>query len=56
MCGCGNLSVARGRLLANDLADASATPKLHNLSPHLNPDCFYLSGNGLSRLSWKTGR
>ena len=30
-------------------------PKSCNLSPHLNPDWFYLSGTGLLRLSWKGG-
>jgi len=28
----------------------------YRLLPHLNPDWFYLSGTGLPRLSWKTGR
>jgi len=36
-------------------ADATAIPKPHRLLPHLNPDWFYLSGTGLSSLSWKTG-
>ena len=27
-------------------ADATAMPKPHNLLPHLNPNCFYLSGAG----------
>ena len=30
--------------------------KPHYLLPHLNPDWFYLSGTGLTRLSWKKGR
>jgi len=37
-------------------ADATAIPKPHHLSPHLNPDWLYLSANGLLRLSWKRGR
>jgi len=36
--------------------DATAIPKPHHLLPHLNPDCFYLSGTVLFRLSWKRGR
>jgi len=31
-------------------------PKPHHLLPHLNPDWFYLSGNGLPKLFWKSGR
>ena len=30
-------------------------PKPHRLLFHLSPDCFYLSGTGLLRLSWKRG-
>jgi len=30
--------------------------KPHHLLPRLNPHCFYLSGTGLPRLSWKSGR
>jgi len=33
--------------LHNAPADATAIPKPHLLLPHLNLDCFYLSGNGL---------
>ena len=32
-------------------ADASAIPKPCHLLPHLNPDWFFLSGTGLTRLS-----
>ena len=38
------------------LAGATASPKTHRLLPHLNPDWFYLSGNGLPKLSLKRGR
>ena len=41
------------RLFAYGPADASAIPKSRHLLPHLNSDWFYLSGNGLPRLSWK---
>ena len=30
-------------------------PKPHRLLPHLNPDCFYLSGTSLPCSSWKRG-
>ena len=30
-------------------------PQTHHLLPDLNPDCFYLSGTGILRLSWKRG-
>jgi len=30
-------------------------PKPHHLLPHLYPDWFHLSANGLPRLSWKRG-
>ena len=33
-----------------------AIPKPHHHLPHLKPDWFYLSGTGLTRLSWKRGR
>ena len=36
-------------------ADATAILKPHHLLPHLNSDCFYLSGTGLPKLSWKRG-
>ena len=29
---------------------------LYHLFPHLNPDWFYRSGTGLSRLSWTKSR
>jgi len=35
----------------NGPADATAIPKPHHLLPHLNPDWFYLSDTGSSRLS-----
>ena len=44
------------RLFAYRPADATAIPKLHHLLRHLNPDWFYLSGAGLPRSSWKSGR
>ena len=50
------LSGVRCRLFAYGPADATAIPKPHHLLPHLNRDCFYLSGTGLPRLSWKVGR
>jgi len=56
VCWCGYLSGARCRWFAYGPADATAIPKPHRLLPHLNPGWFYLSGTGLSRLSWKTGR
>ena len=31
-------------------ADATAIPKPHHLLPHLDPDWFYLSGTGLSKV------
>ena len=34
----------------------TAIQKPHYLLPHSNPGRFYLSGTGLPRLSWKTGR
>ena len=37
-------------------ADATAIPKPHHFLSRLNPDWFYLSGTGLPRLSWKSGR
>ena len=52
-CWCGYLSAVRCRLFAYGPADASAIPKSRHLLPHLNSDWFYLSGNGLPRLSWK---
>ena len=51
----GYLSEARCRLFAYGPAYVTAS-KPHHLSPHLNPDWFYLSGTGLPRLSWKRGR
>jgi len=55
-CWCGYLSGARCRLFACGPTDATASPKPRHLLPHLNPNWFYLSGTGLPRLSWKTGR
>ena len=55
-CQCGYLSGARCRLLAYGPADPTAIPKPRHLLPHLNSDWFYLSGTGLSKLSWKRGR
>ena len=57
-CWCGYLSGARCRLFAYGPADATASPKPHNLLPQLNPDWFYLYGTSLPRfrLSWKRGR
>ena len=52
-CWCGCLSRARCRVFAYGPADATAIPKPHRLLPHLDPDWFYLSGTGLSRLPWK---
>ena len=52
-CWFGYLSGVRCRLFAYCPADATAVPKPHHLLHHLNPDWFYLSGTGLSRLSWK---
>jgi len=49
-------SGARCRLFAYGPADATAIPRPHHLLPRLNADWFYLSGTGLPRLSWKTGR
>jgi len=49
-CWCGYLFGARCRLFAYGLADAIASQKTHHVLPHLNPDWFYLSGTGLSRL------
>jgi len=43
------------RLLAYGPADATDKLFPHYLLPHLNPDCFYLFGTGLPRLSWKGG-
>jgi len=40
-------------LFAYGPADASASPKPSHLLPYLNPDCFYVSGTGLPRMSWK---
>jgi len=34
-------------------ADAIGIPKPHHFLRRLNPDWFYLSGTGLTRLSWK---
>ena len=42
-------------MLAHGPADATAIPKPHRLLPRLNPDWFYLSDTGFSRLSWKRG-
>jgi len=50
-CWCGYLSGARCKLFAYSPADAIAIPKPHHLLPHLNPDCFYLSGT-----VWARGR
>jgi len=55
-CWCGYLSGARCRLFAYGPADATAITKPHHLLPHLNSDCFCLSGTSLRRLLWKTGR
>ena len=57
-CWCGYLSGPRCRLFAYGpgLADATAIPKPHHLLAHLNLDWSYLSGTGLPRLYWKTGR
>jgi len=52
----GYLSGARCRLFAYGPAGATVSPKHHHLLPHLNLDWFYLSGTGLTRLSWKRGR
>jgi len=54
-CWCGYLTAVRCRLFAHGPADATAIPKPHHFSPHVNPDWFYLSGSGLPRLSWKRG-
>jgi len=53
---CGYLSAARCRLFAYGPADATASQNPHHLLPRLNPDWFHLSGTGLPRLSWKSGR
>jgi len=37
-------------------ADAAAISKPHHLLPHLNPDWFYLSDNGIPRMSRKRSR
>jgi len=57
-CWCGYLSGVSCRLFAYGPADATASlhPKTHHLLPQLNPDCFYLSGTGLPRLSWKEAK
>ena len=55
-CWCGYLSAARCSLFAYGPADATVSQNPHRLLPHLNPDWFYLSGIGLTRLSWKRGR
>ena len=54
-CWCGCLSGARCRLFAYGPADATSIPKPHHLLPYLNPGCFYLSGTGWPRMSWKRG-
>jgi len=41
------VSGVRCRLFAYGPADATAIPKPHHLSPHLNPDWFCLSSTGL---------
>ena len=43
-CWCGYLSGARCRLFAYGLADSTAIPNPHHLSPYLNSDWFYLCG------------
>ena len=43
---------ARCRWFAYGLADVLPS---HHLLPHLNPEWFYLSDAGFSRLSWKWG-
>jgi len=55
-CWCGYLSTAIVQIVCMWSSWCQCIPKPHHFLPHLNPDCFYLSGTSLPRLSSKRDR